>query len=100
MFETREALRAELAETLVRLGLPVLDVSGVRGPSRALTQALARWAHEHGYNGIAYSSRFDDALDCWAIFEGARFEPAGEPEPIGRDDRDLLTAAERFGLIV
>jgi hypothetical protein len=99
-FETREALRAQFADAVIRLGLPDLDVSGVRGPSRALTQAIARWAYEQGYQGIAYSSRFDDAFDCWAVFEGAAFQPAGPPEPIARDDPDLRATAELFGLVV
>ena len=76
-FETREALRVELAPKLVELGLEDLDVSGVRGPSRELTQALARLAYERGFSGLAYRSRFDDSLDCWAVFEGAATEPLG-----------------------
>ena len=53
---------------MLDLGLTDLDLSGVLGPQRRLTQALARWAYEHGYAGIAYPSRFDDALSLWAIF--------------------------------
>jgi hypothetical protein len=68
--ETCEILRAELADLLVRLGLADLDVSGARGPSRDLTQPIARWAYDCGFAGIAYRSRFADSLDCWAIFEG------------------------------
>jgi hypothetical protein len=97
---TREALRRELAEELLRLGLADLDLSGVAGPSRALTQAIAGWAHEHGYAGLAYPSRIDQRLTCWAVFEGARFEPVGETEPITPDDPDLRAAARLFGLAV
>lgn len=99
-FETREALRAHFADVLVRLGIADLDVSGVRGPSRTLTQALARWAHEQGYRGIAYRSRFEDTFNCWAIFEGANFESVGPIEPIARDDPDLVAAAALLGLIL
>ncbi len=95
---TCELLRVELADVLVRLGLEDLDVSGVRGPGRALTQAIARWAYEHGFRGIAYRSRFDDALTCWAVFEGASWEPEGPPELITRRDPDLRAAARLFGL--
>lgn len=98
--ETREALRGELAHTLATLGLPDLDISSARGPNRALTQALARWAYDRGYHGIAYTSRFDDHADCWALFEGAAFEPVGPPEPISRDDPDLLAVAHLFGLAI
>jgi hypothetical protein len=98
--ETREALRSELAATLLDLGLADLDLSGVLGPQRRLTQAIARWAYEHGYIGIAYLSRFDDALSLWAIFEGAVFEPVGVPEPIVPDDPDLVATAHLFGLAI
>jgi RES domain len=98
--ETREVLRRELAQTLLELGLEDLDLSGVVGPRRQLTQAIARWAYEHGYNGLAYSSRFDAALTCWGVFEGAAFEVTGPPEPILPDDPGLLAAARLFGLFV
>jgi len=99
-FETREALRRELAQTLLDLGLEDLDLSGVVGPKRQLTQAIARWAYDHDYAGLVYSSRFDAALTCWAIFEGAAFEPVGLPEPILPDDPDLVSVARSLGLAV
>ena len=39
---------------LLELHLPDLDLSGVVGPSRALTQSVARWAYEHGAAGVLY----------------------------------------------
>jgi hypothetical protein len=98
--ETREALRYELAQTLLDLGLADLDLSGVVGPGRQLTQAIARWAYEHTYAGLVYSSRFDAALTCWAIIEGAAFDPVGLPEPILPGDPDLALVAQTFGLAV
>jgi hypothetical protein len=95
---TYQGLRTALAPTLVQLGLPDLDVSSARGPSRALTQAIARWAYDHGYHGIAYRSRFDDSFDCWALFERASITPAGPSEAIRRTDPDLRAAAVLFGL--
>lgn len=96
--ETREALRCALAHTLLDLGLEDLDLRGVVGPKRQLTQAIARWAHDHGYAGLVYSSRFDAALTCWAIFEGAVFDPVRPFEPILADDPDLVATAKLFGL--
>lgn len=96
--ETREVLRRELAQTLLDLGLEDLDLSGVVGPRRRLTQAIARWAYELGYNGLVYGSRMSASLTCWAVFEGAAFEPVGPPEPILPNDRDLLAVARLFGL--
>ena len=98
--ETREALRRELAPTLLALGLSDLDLSRVLGPRRALTQAIARWAYEHGYAGLVYFSRLDESCSLWAIFEGARFEPVGLPEPIVPDDPDLVATARLFDLVV
>lgn len=95
---TREALRGELAAELLRLGMADLDLSGVAGPSRALTQAIAGWAHEQEYAGLVYASRLDQRLICWAVFEGAHFEPVGLPEPITPEDPDLRAAARLFGL--
>jgi hypothetical protein len=96
--ETREALRQELAQTLLDLGFRDLDLSGVIGPGRDLTQAIARWAYEHGNAGLAYNSRFDPRVQCWAVFEGAEFAPVGSPEPIMRTDPDLVAVANLFGL--
>jgi hypothetical protein len=99
-FETREALRHELAQALLALALEDLDLSGVVGPKRQLTQAIARWGYDHGYAGLVYSSRFDAAMTCWAIFEGAAFEPVGLPEPLLPNDPDLVAVARSFGLAV
>jgi hypothetical protein len=97
-FETREALRHELAQTLLALGLEDLDLGGVVGPKGQLTQAMARWTYDHGYAGLVYSSRFDAALTCWAIFEGSLFESVGPPEPILPDDPDLTATVQLFRL--
>jgi hypothetical protein len=96
--ETREALRAELATTLLTLGLSDLDLSRMLGPGRSLTQTIARWAYEHGYAGLAYHSRLDPTLTLWAIFEGASVDPDGLPQPITPVDPDLVAAARLYGL--
>lgn len=96
--ETREALRVEMAPTLLELGLADLDLAGVMGPTRALTQAIARWAYDRGLAGLAYRSRFDESVTLWAVFEGAAFEPVGSAEPIAPDDPDLVATARLFGL--
>lgn len=55
-FETREALRHELAQMVLDLGLEDLDLSGVVGPKRQLTQAIARWVYDYGYAGLVYGA--------------------------------------------
>lgn len=94
-------LRDVFAGLLIDLGLGDLDTSGVRGPSRRLTQAIGAWAFDQGYAGIAHKSRFDDTYSCWALFEGrATWAPAGPPELITRRDPDLRAAATLFGLVL
>jgi hypothetical protein len=96
--ETHEALRQDLPSTLLDLGQEDLDLSGLVGPDRRLTQAIARWAYEAGFSGLAYTSRLDSRLVCWAIFEGAEFEVIGAPEPIELNDPDLVAIARLFNL--
>jgi hypothetical protein len=96
--ETCEALRVELVQVLQHLQMIDFDVSGARGPSRELTQTISRWAFNRGFAGIAYRSRFDDRLNCWAIFERDHYEPIGRPLVIRRDNPDLRAAVTLFGL--
>jgi hypothetical protein len=98
--ETREALHREFAQLLHTLGLRDFDVGAALSPNRELTRAIARWAFERRYQGIAYASRFDTALHCWAIFEGATIRPLGPPDLITPEDPDLRAVAATFGLAV
>jgi hypothetical protein len=82
------------------LGVAGVDLGQLLGPLRPLTQAIARWAYEHGYSGLVYASRIDARLACWAVFEGARFEQVGLPEPITPNDPDLRAVARLYGLSV
>lgn len=93
-------MRSKLAPVLRQLALPELDVSVLRGPNRPLTRAVGRWAYDAGYQGIIYRSRFHDAFDCWAIFEGADFDRVGSVTPLTADDPDLRAAAALFGLTI
>ncbi len=95
---TRQALRSVFAAELVSLGLEDLDASTVTGPYRELTQAISRWAYDRGYQGIAFPSRHEPRYSNWAIFEGAAFEPVGEPRRISRRDRSLTYVLRQFGL--
>lgn len=97
--ETREALREQLATTLVALGYRDFDAGIALLQDRQLTQAIAQWAYDQGYQGIVYPSRFDTSLTCWAVFENARFTAIGETA-IARDDPDFVEAAGRFDLTI
>ena len=96
--ETMQHLRGALAGELVRAGLDDFDVSDTRGRNRQVTRLVARWAYEQGFRGIAYRSRFGDAFDCWAVFEGAAIRPIQPHEPITADDPDLQAAMRLLGL--
>lgn len=95
--EVRELVRRDLAAFWAEKGLDDFDMSDTLTRRRDITQAIARWANEHDYQGITYPSRLDSAFDCWAIFEGAAFEII-ESTSIARDDEDLVAITEIFGL--
>jgi hypothetical protein len=97
--ETRETLRGMLAPTLQALRYDDFDLSDVLGRDRRLTQTIAWLAHEQGFHGITYTSRFSHHFTCWAIFEGADFTSRAH-ESIAADDADFLDAVRRFNLRV
>jgi hypothetical protein len=47
-FETREHLRRELANILVRLGYGDFDLGDALSRDRRLTQTISRWAYDNG----------------------------------------------------
>lgn len=95
--ETREELRSRLAAQLLEFGQDDFDLGDALSRDRLVSRAVSRFAYDNEFQGIAYKSRFDANFDCWALFEGARFEVV-DRVPIARDDPDLLEAARRFGL--
>ena len=97
LLTVREHLRHEMARTFVDLGRDDFDLGDALSRNRALTQAIARWAYENGFEGIIYKSRLDAAFDCWALFEGALYEPVSAMS-IAHDDEDLIAVATLFGL--
>ncbi|HLZ71353.1 MAG TPA: RES family NAD+ phosphorylase [Dehalococcoidia bacterium] len=96
-FSTREALRANLAARWAELALEDFDLGDAVTRRRAVSQAIAGWAYKHGYQGIAYPSRFDAGLSCWALFSGARIVPLAN-DRIAADDHDLLAALRLLNL--
>jgi hypothetical protein len=96
--ETLEALRTAFGPTLHDYGLADVDLGGLCGPQRAFTQSVAAWAHQRGYQGMVYASRFGANFDAWAVFDTARIEPVGPVTPLSPDDPDLLAVAQVFAL--
>jgi hypothetical protein len=98
---TLQALRRTFAPQLLRLGIADFDLSAATSGDLDLTQAIAAWAYDEGYHGIAaYVTRFDPAGTGWAIFERADHVPIGDVEvqPIALDDPDLRAVADLFAL--
>lgn len=99
-FLTREA-----GEVLRALGLANLDVGLVRGPSRRLSRALARWIYTRVdtdgqglYAGIRYGSRLGPH-ECWAIFDGTTVTLREERE-ILTDDQALIEVAAQMDIAI
>jgi hypothetical protein len=96
---THALLRSALAAGLVAAGYSgAFNFGEIIGSDYRITQAIALWAYDAGYGGIAYPSAHDETLTCWAIFDRATVIPAGSSHPIRRDDPDLIAAIELFGL--
>jgi hypothetical protein len=103
---TFQVLREEFAELASSVGLADVDLSAatgrvsILGQERRLTQEISRWAFEHDYHGIVYTSRLHHRFACWAVFESATIQRLGEPTPITPADRDFMRIARAFGLTV
>jgi hypothetical protein len=80
---TFQVLRGEFSELANSLGLADVDLSAatgrlaILGEERRLTQEISRWAFEHDYHGIVYTSRLHHRFACWAIFESASIQTPG-----------------------
>lgn len=102
---SHEFLTSKLAGELAALSVPVIDVSVIRGPNRLVTRAVAAWAYaatdgdgNPAYGGIRYMSRLGDH-ECWAVFDGTELHEL-ERDTLHRDDPDLQTVAQPWGLHV
>ena len=97
--DVRERLRhtPELVRLFVAHGLTDFDLGDLLARDRSVTQGIAAWAWDNGYQGVLYTSRLDAAFDCWALFDGARFE-VEQIRTIPGDDPDLVAVATFFGL--
>jgi hypothetical protein len=92
----RARLERRHASLLLRLGLDHLDTSEVRGPSRALTQAVSRSLWEEGAAGVRYFSNLDGGV-CLALFEGrAGLFPLGVGAVFS--ESELLRLAKHYRL--
>lgn len=97
---THACLAREAGDILRALGIGNLDIGLVRGPSRRLTRALARWAYtrvdgdgQGVYSGIRYSSRIG-SQECWAIFDGTTAHVVAELDITAEDEALREIAAE------
>jgi hypothetical protein len=95
-FETLAALSTEMPDKLDALGVDKLDAGTLKSSNYAVTQAIARWAYMNGFSGVAYTSRYDDHLACYAAFDKVALRLVGDIQPIRPDDPDFLEVRRRF----
>ncbi len=106
VLDTFQVLREAFAEIASGLGLADVDLSAVTGvmpvagDERRFTQAISRWAYEHDYHGMAYTSRLHHRFTGWAVFDSVSILPIGDPVPITPVDRDFVRVARSFGLSI
>lgn len=103
---TLQQLRAQLAPSLVAMGLDDLDFGHVLGSDRVLTGAIGRWVWSHmdesgrpSFSGIRYRSRWDPDALCVALYNN-RFHADGEVriEKIGFETSGFEEAMETLRL--
>jgi len=104
--ENIQHFRSALAKQIVELDLPDCDLSAIMGPSRQLTQHLARYIYDltdsqghSAFAGLRYTSRLNPQWPCWALFED-RIRDEYQPsisQSIMPDDEGLVAAARLFG---
>jgi hypothetical protein len=90
--ESIHELRVELRLFLAAQGHTDFDFSHVLSKDIQVTQNIAAWAYEHGFNGIVYRSRFALDQSCIALFEGSLLADV-HASKISRHDPDLLWAS-------
>lgn len=102
---THAFLTREACDVLRTLRIGNLDIGLVRGPSRTLTRAIARWVYtrlddagQGAYSGIRYGSRIG-SQECWAIFDGTAARLLSELD-ITADDPALLDVATQMDIAV
>ena len=99
--ETHALVLREMAGKLAQLGLgPRITLGDLLGSDYRVPQLFTGWAIDHGYNGIIYASCHDLRSECWALFEGIELERLTAPQPIQKDDPDLLAVAGLWNLRV
>jgi hypothetical protein len=107
---TLQQLRASFGDWAPDIAARDIDQSLVMGPSRDITQQIARYIYEQTdeigvplFAGIRYISRLDQGWECWAIFSDRIRHIPGRPgiaETIFPDDPDLLAVASIFRLTI
>lgn len=103
-FETREAMRSDLAPLLAYYHYADLDVALVRGRDRRMTRHISQWAFEQAdeeerplYAGIRYLSRLNSDWECWAVFDEIELEEL-ERRPIRSEDASYNRIGRQYGL--
>lgn len=98
-------IESAAAAELCALGVSHLDVGVIRGANRLVTRLIARWAYlasnpqsgEPIYGGIYYTSKLGHH-ECWAIFDGTQWRPAGQSRS-DKHDRAYQKTCSQLDLV-
>lgn len=77
---------------------PRITLGHLLGSDYRIPRIFTRWALDNGYRGLAYASCHDLDSTCWALFEGAKLSPIGDPQQIDPYDNDLCDVARLWRL--
>jgi hypothetical protein len=100
--ETTSALSAhpDLRPLMREIDRGQLEPGDFTGNDLRITQAIARWAYDNEFDGVAYASPYDSTgrRTYWALFPRVRLIGAHPSELIASDDPFLRAIADQFGL--
>lgn len=105
---TVQHLRLALAPVAVELGIGDIDYSTIVGPDRRCTQAVTNYVFEQiddvtdlpAFDGLYYRSRYNQAWECWAMFDQRLELEDLHVAPIHITDSDFAEALQLLHLSV
>ncbi len=105
---TVQHVRQALATVASELGIAAIDYNTIVGPNRSFTQAVASYFYEQiddvmdqpAFDGLYYRSRYNQAWECWALFDRRLTIWDTHIAPIDIADPDFISAARLLHLSI